>query len=372
MRMSTVWVLSMMGVVGGGIVTPVQAGVVSSAEVTVYVSSTAPMAGTREARIRDGLTPERAVASFAAAEKILMDRGVLKARVLLRGGTYYPSSPIHWTYSPPGGHITFGTEPGTGEVIIDGSRQESSGAEALAVMKSDVGEASIETMAADYGMTLTSNNSSVVVEGYTFQYHRSGGIRIAGQPGDRTSNIVIRNNTFQYIGDKYKAGTGTGYGGVHVTNSSGTRVEGNRFYYLVNVDSPGAIHGVYLANYSNSSVIQKNRFGYISGDPIRTRHNSKNNIVDSNMFWQTGSYAIFSDWRFDGEDCGSGNVFRNNQVGYWSYNGDKWNEGAQGGINPVRVRLWGHDQATNANLGGCSTDPITFGGSNTYVNSRPW
>ncbi|NBC41374.1 right-handed parallel beta-helix repeat-containing protein [Corallococcus exiguus] len=363
----------MMGVAGGGIIAPVQAGVVSSDEVTVYVNSAAPMAGTREARIRDGLTPERAVASIAAAEKILMDRGVLKARVLLRGGTYYPCSPIHWTYSPPGGHITFGTEPGTGDVIIDGSRLESSGTEAAVAMRSAVDEASIETMAAGYGMTLDSSDSSVVVDGYTFQYFRNGGVRISGQPGDRTSNIVIRNNTFQYIGEKYnKAGSGTGYGGVHVTNSSGTRIEGNRFYYLVNDDSPGSIHGVYLANYSNSSVIRNNRFGYISGDPIRTRHNSKNNIVDSNKFWQAGAYAIFSDWRFDNEDCGSGNVFKNNQVGYWSYNGDKWNEGAQGGIDPVRVRLWGHDQATNANLGGCSTDPITFSGDNSYVSSRPW
>ncbi|WBB71241.1 right-handed parallel beta-helix repeat-containing protein [Micromonospora sp. WMMD1128] len=334
--------------------------------VTVYVDPTGP-AALHGGQQRDGSAPERAVGSVAAAESVLRARGARDARVLLRGGVHHLTSPIRWSYAPRGGRVTFSTIPGTGAVVLDGSRMRSA-----AVPTSATGD-DVGTAAAGYGMTLTSADSGVVVEGYTFQYFRNGGIRVAGKPGDRAGDIVIRGNTFQYLGDHYNAnGTGTGYGGVHVTNSTGTRIEGNRFYYLANDDSPAAIHGVYLANYSNSSTIAGNRFGYVTGDPIRTRHNSKYNVADGNMFWRAGAYAIMSDWRFDSEDCGVGNVFKNNKVGDTSYNGDAWNEDPQGGIDPVRVRLWGHDDAKNANLGGCASDPVTFGGGNVYVSTRPW
>lgn len=343
---------------------PAQA--VPERQVTVYVDPTAS-AALGGGQNRDGSTPERAVSSVAEAESVLRAGGARDARVLLRGGVHHLTSTIRWGYAPRGGTVTFSAIPGTGAVVLDGSR-----------MRPVVGSTSatgddVGATTAGYGMTLTSADGGVVVDGYTFQYFRNGGIRIAGQPGDRAEGVVIRGNTFQYLGDRYNAaGTGTGYGGVHVTNSTGTRIEGNRFYYLANDDSPAAIHGVYLANYTNSSTVSGNRFGYVTGDPIRTRHNSKNNVADGNMFWRAGAYAIISDWRFGSEDCGVGNVFKNNKVGDHSYNGDAWNEDPQGGIDPVRVRLWGHDDATNANLGGCASDPVTFGGGNTYVSSRPW
>ena len=276
---------------------PAQA--VPERQVTVYVDppASAALGGGQN---RDGSTPERAVSSVAEAESVLRAAGARDARVLLRGGVHHLTSTIRWGYAPRGGTVTFSTIPGTGAVVLDGSRMRPVVGSTSAT-GDDVGAA-----AAEYGMTLTSADGGVVV------------------------------------------------------------------YYLANDDSPAAIHGVYLANYTNSSTLSGNRFGYVTGDPIRTRHNSKNNVADGNMFWRAGAYAIISDWRFGSEDCGVGNVFKNNKVGDHSYNGDAWNEDPQGGIDPVRVRLWGHDDATNANLGGCASDPVTFGGGNTYVSSRPW
>ncbi|MEV4758256.1 right-handed parallel beta-helix repeat-containing protein [Micromonospora sp. NPDC049559] len=313
-------------------------------ELTVYVDpSRAVTAGART-----GLAPERAVASVEAAQEILRARGVRRASVLLAGGTY---GPMRVTWSPPGGRITFGPV-GAAAVTVD-------------CATFDDGNTNTE-----YGMTVTADD--VTVTGYVFQNCRNGGIRAAGSSGNRLVGLTVTGNTFRRLGSKFQSGPGTGYGGVHATYTTGLTVQDNLFQNLENTDSPGSIHGVYAANLATGTRVVDNRFELISGDPIRTRNRADDTTVDSNKFWKTGAYAIFSDWRFDDEACGTDGLFDNNQVGTTTYNNDRWNEDAQGSINPVRVRLWGHDAASNANLGGCASDPIVFGGHNSYVSTRPW
>ena len=367
MRKSAVLALSATCIAVGGVLASAPASAAAPEEITVHVDANAVATASAS-----GLSAQRAVRSIADAERVVRNRGAVNATVLLHGGTYYPTSPIHWTYAPAGGHITFGTEPGTGRVVIDGSRLDA-GAVAAEEARAAAAGGPAGTLAAGYGLTVDSGDNGTTISGYTFEHFLNGGIRVSGQSAARASNIIISGNTIEYIGTKYNTtGTGTGYGGVHVTYASGTKIQDNHFYYLENTDSPASVHGVYLANDTNSTTMSGNRFGYISGDPIRTRNASDNNAANSNMFWHAGSYAIFSDWRFDSEKCGTGNTFTSNKVGNTTYNGDEWNVDAQGSISPVRVRLWGHDDAKNANVGGCSTDPITFGGGNVYVSTKPW
>ncbi|MFE7127035.1 right-handed parallel beta-helix repeat-containing protein [Streptomyces sp. NPDC057617] len=337
--------LALTCLMAGGTLTAVPAGAaagtVTAGTVTVYVDPSAPAGG-------NGLRRTNAVRTFGEAEKLLRSTRAVDATILTPGGTYYPDKEIKWTYDPPGGRFTFAAVPGTGEVVMDGSRAK-----------------------AGYYMTISSPNSSFTVSGKTIKNYTNGGIRVRGMKGP--GRVTIKNNLFQHLGNKSNPG-GPGYGAVHVTDSARLTITGNRFYNLENTEGPGEIHGVYLATRTSSTVIRGNRFGYITGDPVRTRNGSNNNTVDGNKFWRSGSYAVFSDWRpQDKEVCGKGNVFKNNQVGRVTYFGKKFGSDTYGAHKvPVRLLLWGHHKPTAANVGGCATRPITNGGGNKYVTTRPW
>jgi hypothetical protein len=320
--------------------------VADTPSVTLYVTP-GVSAPDVQSTARTGRTPAAALPSYERAEEILRRGGIRKATILTPGGTYYPRKEIRWTYDPPGGELTFAAAPGTGPVVFNGTYSTGG-----------------------YFLRITSKNSNLTISGKKIEKFTTGGIRVDGKSGARVNNVTIKNNTFQKIGNKHKPG-GPGYGGVHATGSSNLTITGNKFYYLENTSGPGEIHGVYLATVTNSTKITKNRFGYISGDPIRTRNDSKNNIVSDNMFWRTGAYAIFSDWRFKSESCGKGNVLKNNRYGK-SYYDKRFGSGAKQGDIPIKAILWGHDSAKKANLGGCRTAPITDKGGNRYVTSRPW
>ncbi|WP_433538370.1 right-handed parallel beta-helix repeat-containing protein [Micromonospora sp. CA-249363] len=320
-------------------------------QLTVYVSPT----GTASAKAmggRAGLTRDTAVSSIEQAQAILRARNVKDAKVLLADGLYQPTEPIKVDWSPPGGHLTIA---GMGAAaVIDCSLYEDDKPET------------------EYGVIITADNVSITNK--TYQNCRNGGIRALGTAANPLDALNVSGNTFRRLGSKYQDGPGNGYGGVHATYTTRLRVEGNLFQNLENAagTNVGEIHGVYVANYGSNTTIYGNKFELISGDPVRTRNRANNTIVDANMFWKTGSYAIFSDWRQNAEGCSTNGFFSANKVGTTTYNNDRWNEDGQGAISIVRVRLWGHDTPSDANLYGCSSDPITFSGTNSYVSTRPW
>lgn len=319
----------------------------------------------------NGLSPDRAVPSFEAAQEILIDKKATNVRVLTRGGVYYLDKEILWTYDPPGGHITFEAEPNTGEVVFNGSRMQSLGVDEPAdadAVAAGIVEAEPKK---GYCLTVTASQSGTTISGKTFEYCSVGGIYINGSSA-RANNIVIKNNLIRYLGNKHVASFGDmGFGGVHLKYGTGAKITNNKFYYLENTTASGNIHGVYMSLSTHSTMISENRFGYISGDPIRTRDNSTKNIVDGNLFWRAGTYATFSDWRYGEEKCGRGNVFQNNKYGK-SYYGRIFGSGGQGGVKRIKLLLWGRDSPKDANLGGCSPSPISNNGGNQYVTNQPW
>lgn len=320
-------------------------------QLTVYVSPS----GTASAKAmgsRAGLTSDTAVSSIEEAQAVLRARKVKNAKVLLADGLYQPAAPIKVDWSPPGGQLTI------------------AGVGAAAVIDCSLFEDNSPNT--EYGVIVSADN--VRISGQTYQNCRNGGIRANGTAANPLDALNVSGNTFRRLGSKYQAGPGNGYGGVHATYTTRLWVEGNLFQNLENSAGTGVaeIHGVYVANYGSNTTIYGNKFELISGDPVRTRNRANNTIVDANMFWKTGSYAIFSDWRYTTEGCSTNGIFSANKVGTTTYNNDRWNEDGQGSISIVRVRLWGHDAATDANLYGCSSDPITFSGTNSYVSTRPW
>ncbi len=154
-----------------------------------------------------------------------------------------------------------------------------------------------------------------------------------------------------------------GYSGIDLVNSRKNLIRGNHFVRLENSGSAANVmHGVYLAHGSSGNTVRNNKFQMISGDPIRTRNDSNDNNVFSNVLRRTGGGAQFSDWFCDGlcarrydkpRECAShGNLFHDNDnvssyrgaaVSDWALTpGDQQYAGAAGCANDgeKRVRTW--------------------------------
>ncbi|MEV6814163.1 right-handed parallel beta-helix repeat-containing protein [Micromonospora sp. NPDC051296] len=183
-----------------------------------------------------------------------------------------------------------------------------------------------------------------------------GGFTISGRKFSGHANAILLRNVKNVTvsGNEFKNLSGsTGYAAVHVKNSSGIVIRKNVF---ANLRNGGMMHGVYLVKTSGSSITG-NKFSSITGDPVRIRDGSKNNVVSGNTFTKTGQYAMFSEWgRLDkSEACGSGNIFKNNKYGA-GYSGKtisviKW--GGRGGGSTGLPLTWGNcKKASIVNKGG--------------------
>jgi len=145
--------------------------------------------------------------------------------------------------------------------------------------------------------------------------------------GTAVNNNTVYGMNFFNIGTRYVSGlTDFGTEAILVQNSSGNLIRNNHFMNLVNDGHLGEIHGLYVAHYSNHNTIVANDFRSISGDPVRIRNYSNDNVAEDNTFDHTGRSAFYSDWFCDdaclqahpdhSAECGShGNIFRNNDTG---------------------------------------------------------
>ncbi|MEE7547640.1 right-handed parallel beta-helix repeat-containing protein [Xanthomonas sp. Kuri4-1] len=136
---------------------------------------------------------------------------------------------------------------------------------------------------------------------------------------DANSGNAIQQMYFERIGGIYGTGAESySYAAVRLQNSSGNRIDGNRFEHVENTeDRSGYIHALYLAHGSADNVVAGNAFTDVNGDAVRTRNRSDGTVVDGNTFVRAGKYAAFSDW-FDaasGECPSQGGRFVDNHVG---------------------------------------------------------
>lgn len=337
---------------------------VQTQDVTVYVDSTAPrstaVATTPGAlRASDARTGTIRATTVAEAQRIAEARGARNVTIRLTAGVY---PPIDWSYVPRGGRITI---EGAGNPIAATSADDSTSAStSAAVVKCN-------RSSSEYGIKLGSGKTNFDVNNLTIEKCRHGGVYVSG-----ATSVKVRNSLIQYIGSKHVSKGDPkkeGFGGVHLKGASRATISNNRFLHLENNGaSPAGVHGVYAANNSDRTVIEKNRFGYISGDPIRFRHGSDNARVTSNRFWRTGYKAIVSDWRFKSEKCGKGTVLKNNIAGNRTYTNAKYGSDASRNKTTPTMRKWGKDSFKLSNLGGCNPAPITFAGGNKWTSGRPW
>ena len=135
---------------------------------------------------------------------------------------------------------------------------------------------------------------------------------------------------FYRIGGRYSR-DGSSTAAVAFENSRDNLVANSHFINVENFTADaGQLHALYLAHYANGNLIERNRFAYVSGDPVRTRDASNYNRVFANVFIRTGTKAHYSDWYCEASrsDCtkltrecpSQGNQLRDNEMyrGYFS------------------------------------------------------
>lgn len=148
-------------------------------------------------------------------------------------------------------------------------------------------------------------------------------------PGN--SQNEVRGMLFERIGGFYTRGLPNpkGYAALRLRQSSNNTITQNRFHGVknsdaadsdgdgVNEDLTAYIHAIYLAHHSRSNVISDNDFKQVTGDAVRTRDGSDDNLIEGNSFVTAGKYSAYSDWIAEtGDECPSrGNRFRDNVVG---------------------------------------------------------
>jgi hypothetical protein len=142
-------------------------------------------------------------------------------------------------------------------------------------------------------------------------------------PGSGLDGNVVVGMFFTELGSAW--GTGLGYGGVSLSNSSGNWIGNNHFRDLENVaPSAAGIHGIYALHGSGGNTVAGNAFHTISGHPMRTRNQSNGNNVYGNVFTATGAVG-YSEWFCDAAcvaanpgsvlECAShSNVFHDNDL----------------------------------------------------------
>ncbi|KAI0812127.1 pectin lyase fold/virulence factor [Xylaria sp. FL0064] len=233
------------------------------------------------------------------AVNIVVSEGTYLSQVVT--WTYFNGKPI--TFSPP---VGAGTKP-----IFDGE-----GTGLTWFTMGDSAAASVPTNLHFIGLTVTN-------------YWLGLDLGCDKAPGNSFNEV--RNMLFERVGAFYTHGLPNlkGYAALRLRQSSNNTITGNRFHGVknsnaadsdgdgVNEDLTAYIHAIYAAHNSRGNVISDNEFNQVTGDAVRTRDGSDDNLIEGNRFITVGKYSAYSDWIADtGDECPShNNRFKDNTVG---------------------------------------------------------
>lgn len=213
--------------------------------------------------------------------------------------TYFNGQPI--TFAPP---VNATTKP-----VFDGG-----GADLTWFTMEDSADAAVPTNLHFIGLAVTN---------YWL------GLDLGRDKAAGNSHNEVRDMLFERIGGAYTSGPPMGYAALRLRNSSFNTIAGNRFHGVknsgaadsdgdgVNEDLTSYIHAIYAAHNAHDNLIEDNEFNQVSGDAVRTRNGSDNNLIQGNHFIDAGKYSAYSDWIANtGDECASqGNLFKDNTVG---------------------------------------------------------
>ncbi|WP_460515052.1 right-handed parallel beta-helix repeat-containing protein [Flindersiella endophytica] len=317
---------------------------------TVYLAPTS--AGGSDAN--DGLTPATAVNTLVRVQGVLRQhRPATDVEVRIRQGTYV-APPFHdWRFYVPGHSISFlpidyvpgAGFPAGGLPVFRNAKCGSIYCNGFWLQP----RLPRETTDPLYD----GGNSGLRFYYLQVEYYSAGGISIYGDserdvederydpPLQVRGSQGLNGNTifgvqFRNLGNKWSLGT-YGYGAIVLTNSSNNRIENNHFVNIENAAaSAGLIHGAYITHFSSSNTITRNKFSYISGDPIKSRNLSNYNAVENNTFSRTGRISYYRG-EFCDRQCAIDNAIPRQCASY----GDRFfNNVVQSAYDGGRISNW--------------------------------
>lgn len=224
---------------------------------------------------RDGRAPERAVATLARALALAQQQAPAGADVQLRFAR------VPWGKA----QLDIDWVPGDGRrLVLDGG----AGGE-RAVFD---GGASGATWLQVRGQP--EQRTNVTVRGFVVRGYRQAIVFQADwrDPRPWMSGNVVEDNTFERIG-QFTPGVKPALAALHLLNTSRSRIVGNRFVDIRNLEGCDGLHAIYLAGGSSGNRIEGNVFDGGCGDTIKTRDRANDNVVVRNRFLaQTGKALL--------------------------------------------------------------------------------
>jgi hypothetical protein len=112
------------------------------------------------------------------------------------------------------------------------------------------------------------------------------------------SNIIY-GCYFRSIGNHINAALPPAYAAVRLINSDDNHITNNHFINIENLTYPRSIHAIYISGMSDRNKVLRNNFDTSSGDPIRLRDYSNDNVISDNQFTKTGTAGGYTDWYCD-------------------------------------------------------------------------
>ncbi|KAI0191061.1 pectin lyase fold/virulence factor [Astrocystis sublimbata] len=274
------------------------------AATTLYMSpsgsdSNTGTSATKALGTLEGVLAKVQASKPADAVKIVVSEGTYAKQSVT--WNYFNGEPI--TFTPPSGAKT--------KPIFDGQ-----GTGLTWFTMADSANASVPTNLRFNGLTVTN---------YWL------GLDLGRDKAPGNSFNQVRNMLFERVGAFYTHNlpNAKGYAALRLRQSSNNTISGNRFHGVKNSNAAdsdgdgkdenltGYIHAIYAAHKSRGNVIKDNEFNQVTGDAVRTRDGSDNNLIEGNRFITAGKYSAYSDWIADtGSECPSfGNRFNKNTVG---------------------------------------------------------
>lgn len=265
----------------------------------------------------DGLSRESAILSIERAQDVLMAAQPGKdVEIRVASGTYYDQR-VRWRYTMPHKTISFMRDDDADD------RPVFDGCPAPDAEPRDCRGGTWFTLLADAGERSNLRFHYLEVTRYGTAISFNG-----NRDADGRSNAGNRvyGSYFKDIGNVFNTDLSASTAAIRLVNSDDNQFANNHFVNIVNVGRGSRlIHALYVAHGSSDNTISRNRFENVSGDAIRLRDASNDNIIVRNRILRSGS-AGFSDWYCDHEarsdctkvapECPSwGNVFRDNALG---------------------------------------------------------
>lgn len=259
----------------------------------------------------DGQSPEQSVLSLARVNTLLTQRQPRRpVEVVIALGTYFGQR-VNWTYVMPNHGVTFTRPEGVdGRPVFDGCRDGQCLGGTWFQIQSSTGQPTrlsfMYLQIENYGTALSFNGNR------NDEAASNGENRIYGCYLSRIGNV-------------FNPELNPTTAAIRFVNSDDNVIANTHFVDIINTRSSGLLHGVYIAHMSDRNRIERNRFLRNSGDPVRLRDFSNDNIINDNRFIQSGIEAGYTDWYCDHDarddctkpdpECPSwNNQFRDNEL----------------------------------------------------------